>query len=108
MGRPVTYPVICRQNNGCARTPCRLFAADGRGVHGVVADLHDDVRGVRPAVDPARAVLRALRLQYLYTTRSERLLMEETDDSVLIRWVRDGRPDLIADDLCCAAEPVLG
>ena len=31
-------------------------------------------------------LLRALLLQYLYTVRSERLLMEEIDYSVLYRW----------------------
>lgn len=30
--------------------------------------------------------MRALLLQALYTVRSERLLMEEIDDSVLYRW----------------------
>jgi transposase len=33
-----------------------------------------------------RPLLRALLLQALYTIRSERLLMEEIDDSILFRW----------------------
>ncbi|MGE0760599.1 MAG: IS5 family transposase [Pirellulaceae bacterium] len=39
----------------------------------------------RPSIAPEQ-LLRALLLQYLYTIRSERLLMEEIDYSVLFRW----------------------
>jgi transposase len=39
----------------------------------------------RPSIPPEQ-LLRALLLQYLYTVRSERLLMEEVDYSVLYRW----------------------
>src|SRR5467141_2030591 len=39
----------------------------------------------RPSIPPEQ-LLRALLLQSLYTVRSERLLMEEIDDSVLFRW----------------------
>lgn len=39
----------------------------------------------RPSIPPEQ-LLRALLLQYLYTVRSERLLMEEIDYSVLFRW----------------------
>src|SRR5436190_2863462 len=39
----------------------------------------------RPSIPPEQ-LLRALVLQYLYTVRSERLLMEEIDYSVLYRW----------------------
>jgi transposase len=39
----------------------------------------------RPSIPPEK-LLRALLLQYLYTIRSERLLMEELDYSVLYRW----------------------
>jgi len=39
----------------------------------------------RPSIPPEQ-LLRALLLQSLYTVRSERLLMEEIDDSVLYRW----------------------
>src|SRR5882672_1081125 len=39
----------------------------------------------RPSIPPEH-LLRALLLQYLYTVRSERLLMEEIDYSVLFRW----------------------
>jgi len=40
----------------------------------------------RPSIPPEQ-LLRALLLQYLYAIRSERLLMEEMDSSVLFRWV---------------------
>src|SRR5215213_8045864 len=39
----------------------------------------------RPSIPPEQ-LLRALMLQSLYTVRSERLLMEEIDYSVLYRW----------------------
>ena len=39
----------------------------------------------RPSIPPERG-LRALLLQSLYTVRSERLLMEEIDYSILFRW----------------------
>jgi transposase len=39
----------------------------------------------RPSIPPEQ-LLRALLLQALYTVRSERLLMEEIDYSVLFRW----------------------
>jgi transposase len=39
----------------------------------------------RPSIPPEQ-LLRALLLQYLYTVRSERLLMEEIEYSVLYRW----------------------
>ena len=39
----------------------------------------------RPSIPPEK-LLRALLLQILYSVRSERLLMEELDYSVLFRW----------------------
>src|SRR5262249_20853669 len=39
----------------------------------------------RPSIPPEK-LLRALLLQMLYSIRSERLLMEELDYSVLYRW----------------------
>jgi transposase len=39
----------------------------------------------RPSIPPEQ-LLRALLLQILYSVRSERLLMEELDYSVLYRW----------------------
>src|SRR5678809_1711872 len=39
----------------------------------------------RPSIPPEQ-LLRALLLQSLYSVRSERLLMEEIDYSVLFRW----------------------
>jgi transposase len=47
------------------------------------ARLYSDIG--RPSVPPER-LLRALVLQALYTIRSERLLMEEIDYSILYRW----------------------
>ena len=42
-------------------------------------------QGGRPSIAPEK-LLRALLLQMLYSVRSERLLMEEIDYSVLFRW----------------------
>ena len=47
------------------------------------ARLYSDVG--RPSIPPEQ-LLRALVLQSLYTIRSERLLMEEIDYSILFRW----------------------
>ena len=41
--------------------------------------------GGRPSIPPER-LLRAQLLQMLYSVRSERLLMEEIDYSILFRW----------------------
>ena len=47
------------------------------------AKMYSDIG--RPSIPPEQ-LLRALLLQSLYTVRSERLLMEEIDYSVLFRW----------------------
>src|SRR5260221_681498 len=47
------------------------------------ATMYSDIS--RPSIPPEQ-LLRALLLQSLYTVRSERLLMEEIDYSVLFRW----------------------
>src|SRR5205807_7668792 len=47
------------------------------------AKMYSDIG--RPSIPPEQ-LLRALLLQGLYTIRSERLLMEEIDYSVLFRW----------------------
>ena len=55
----------------------------------------------RPSIPPEQ-LLRALLLQILYSIRSERLLMEELDYSVLYRWFvgpEHGRPGLGCHDL---------
>jgi transposase len=46
-------------------------------------DMYSDIG--RPSIHPEQ-LLRALVLQSLYTIRSERLLMEEIDYSILFRW----------------------
>ena len=45
--------------------------------------LYSDIG--RPSIPPEK-LLRALLLQMLYTIRSERLLMEELEYSILFRW----------------------
>src|SRR5437773_11099684 len=70
----------------------------------------------RPSIPPEQ-LLRALLIQSLYTVRSERLLMEEIDYSVLYRWfvgvsmddpiwspttVSKNRDRLLACDVACA------
>ena len=44
--------------------------------------------GGRPSIAPEK-LLRAQLLQMLYSVRSERLLMEEIDYSILFRWLWD-------------------
>jgi transposase len=44
--------------------------------------------GGRPSIAPEK-LLRAQLLQMLYSVRSERLLMEEIDYSILFRWSWD-------------------
>ena len=52
----------------------------------VVATVRPDVRELgRPSIPPEK-LLRAQLLQMLYSIRSERLLMEEIDYSLLFRW----------------------
>jgi transposase len=48
-----------------------------------VTKMYSDIG--RPSIPPEQ-LLRALLIQSLYTVRSERLLMEEIDSSVLYRW----------------------
>ena len=59
-------------------------------VDDVLRDMSHEFDGLyarvgRPSIPPEQ-LLRALLLQYLYTVRSERLLMEEIDYSILYRW----------------------
>src|SRR5437763_14658438 len=65
-----------------------------RGIRAVVdqvlrelSGLFDEMYSVtgRPSIPPEK-LLRALLLQMLYSVRSERLLMEEIDYSMLFRW----------------------
>ena len=62
-------------------------AHDGRGLRRRCRrgsrKMYSDIG--RPSIPPEQ-LLRALLLQSLYTVRSERLLMEEIDYSVLYRW----------------------
>lgn len=45
----------------------------------------DDVKGGRPSIAPEK-LLRAMLLQVLYSIRSERQLMEQTQYNLLFRW----------------------
>ena len=45
----------------------------------------DDVKGGRPSIAPEK-LLRAMLLQVLYSVRSERQLMEQTQYNLLFRW----------------------
>ena len=86
--RPVTCSVICRPSSVYGRiTPWRAI----RRLTGEVlaalsprfAKMYSDIG--RPSIPPEQ-LLRAPLIQSLYTVRSERLLMEEIDYSVLYRW----------------------
>ena len=86
--RPATCSVICRPSSACA--PDHPLRAIRRMTDEVLASCR---RGStrctrtsgRPSIPPEQ-LLRALLLQALYTVRSERLLMEEIDYSILFRW----------------------
>src|SRR5712692_5243105 len=59
---------------------------DGRSACPVVATVrHMYASAGRPSIPPEK-LLRAQLLQMLYSIRSERLLMEEMDYSMLFRW----------------------
>jgi transposase len=45
----------------------------------------EDIKGGRPSIAPEK-LLRAMLLQVLYSIRSERLLMEQTQYNLLFRW----------------------
>lgn len=50
------------------------------------AQMHeDDIKGDRPSIAPEK-LLRAMLLQVLYSIRSERQLMEQTQYNLLFRW----------------------
>ena len=63
-----------------------------------VTKMYSDVD--RPSIPPEH-LLRALLIQSRYTVRSERLLMEELDYSVLYRW-------FVTDHLQQEPGPVIG
>ena len=86
--RPATCSVICRRSS--VSGPIIRCAPSGAMTDQVLASLsprftkmYSDIG--RPSIPPEQ-LLRALLLQALYTIRSERLLMEEIDYSVLFRW----------------------
>lgn len=55
-------------------------------MEGLFAQMYeDDARGGRPSVAPQK-LLRAMLLQVLYSIRSERQLMEQTQYNLLYRW----------------------
>ena len=74
-------------NAGAERSSAAGDPGDGgRNTCPVVATIRQHVREPgRPSIPPEK-LLRAQLLQMLYSIRSERLLMEEIDYSVLFRW----------------------
>jgi transposase len=53
---------------------------------GLFAQMYaDDIKGGRPSIAPEK-LLRAMLLQVLYSIRSERMLMEQTQYNLLFRW----------------------
>src|SRR5262245_4017120 len=83
--KPPTYAVMSRPRRGCARTTrCRQMTDQVlRELSPRFERMYSDVG--RPSIPPEQ-LLRALLLQVLYTIRSERLLIEEIDYSILFRW----------------------
>jgi hypothetical protein len=76
-------------NRSSAGTCVQLFVAGGTStdILRAMSPVFDSMyakRG-RPSIPPEK-LLRAQLLQMLYSVRSERLLMEEIDYSLLFRW----------------------
>jgi transposase len=67
--------------------PLRAVRATTDEVLGNMSALFDAMyaEGSRPSIPPEK-LLRAQLLKMLYSVRSERLLMEEIDYSILFRW----------------------
>jgi len=67
--------------------PLRALRAMTDGILNSMSPLFDAMYAQfgRPSIAPEK-LLRALLLQMLYSVRSERLLMEEIDYSILYRW----------------------
>ena len=67
--------------------PLRAVRAMTDGILEAMSPLFDAMyaEGGRPSIPPEK-LLRAQLLQMLYSVRSERLLMEEIDYSILFRW----------------------
>jgi transposase len=67
--------------------PLRTVRAMTDGILNSMSSLFDAMyaEGGRPSIPPEK-LLRAQLLQMLYSVRSERLLMEEIDYSILFRW----------------------
>ena len=82
---------VLRESGVSAERPSAAGSADHgrRNIAGAVAAVRSDVcqacqPGHRPSIAPEK-LLRAQLLQMLYSIRSERLLMEEIDYSMLFR-----------------------
>ena len=67
--------------------PLRAIRAMGDGALKAMSERFDSMyaRTGRPSIAPEK-LLRAQLIQMLYSIRSERLLMEEIDYSMLFRW----------------------
>ena len=86
--RPATCSVTSCRSSACGRTircaPIRRLTDEVLATLSPRFDrMYSDMG--RPSIPPEQ-LLRALLLQSLYTIRSERLLMEEIDYSILFRW----------------------
>ncbi|MBC7958067.1 MAG: IS5 family transposase [Cytophagales bacterium] len=73
-----------------AKHPLRVIRVMVNEALGKMGDLFaqmydDDVKGGRPSIAPEK-LLRAMLLQVLYSVRSERQLMEQTQYNLLFRW----------------------
>jgi Transposase domain (DUF772) len=66
---------------------CERSRRCGRGPWPAVVGLWKAVLAHGTAVDPPERLLRALLLQVLYSIRSERILMEQLDYDLLLRWL---------------------
>ena len=77
---------VCRDAGAQGSSAARDPGDGGRSAQQLSRRFDTDVRQRgRPSIPPEK-LLRAQLLQMLYSIRSERLLMEEIDYSMLFRW----------------------
>ncbi len=81
------FSYLSPETRVCKEHPLRAIRVMVDGALGKMSPLFDEMYSElgRPSIAPEK-LLRAQLLQMLYSVRSERLLMEEIDYSLLFRW----------------------
>jgi hypothetical protein len=74
-----------RPRIGCARSASWRTKSWRRWIGCLPGMYEADIKGGRPSIAPEK-LLRAMPLQLLYSIRSERQLMEQTQYNLMLRW----------------------